>query len=79
MRIVQKKLKKQRSMPPSPRSPSPGEVAHGRESANLTAVSAASIICVTGRAWSHYEAGRSEMNGALWRYFCIVTNQFDLM
>lgn len=76
------KSKKRREMPPRPGSPSAQQVALGRKTAGLTAVDAGNIICVSGRAWTKYESGTpkpTQMNGALWRYFCMVTNQFDLL
>ncbi len=82
--------KKCRNMPPRPASPGPLQVCRGRAGANLTAVAAGDIICLSGRAWTKYEQASTKpvgpdgkkslrMNGALWRYFCMVTNQFDLL
>ena len=75
--------KKRRVLAPRPSSPTPAQVSYARASAGLTAVAAADIICLSGRAWTNYEKadpGKGpHMNGALWRYFCMVTNQFDLL
>lgn len=78
------KSKKRRTPPDRPASPSPAEVSFGRSAAGLTAVGAGDIICVSGRAWTNYERADPKvkgvrMNGALWRYFCMVTNQFELL
>lgn len=75
--------KKKRVLPTRPSSPTASQVTNARESAGLTAVAAADIICLSGRAWTNYERADPKtgphMNGALWRYFCMVTNQFELL
>lgn len=72
--------KRRKPLPPArPAIPSPADVALARANARLTAAAAGDMVCVSGRAWTNYENGRTPMNGALWRYFCMVTCQFDLI
>ncbi|HEX8590684.1 helix-turn-helix domain-containing protein [Pseudomonas sp.] len=70
---------RKRLPPPRPSTPSPADVSLARANARLTAAAAGDMVCVSGRAWTNYESGRTRMNGALWRYFCMVTCQFDFI
>ena len=56
---------------PWPDPPAPDAIRERRESAGLTQTAAAALIYRSRNAWQQWEAGKRQMDPALWEYWLI--------